>query len=328
MTPDSPTHSVAPAPLVAGSKSCWIMWFHAACSTTAGQMLPVSRRRRAKTYPNEVAVTMMSTAEIAGDGPAAYNAAQHERHVPEAPDESARENRAGHAGVYEAREHVATPAYLLSGGEHEADDRPDGEGDEHSCREPGVEPGQACYPGGDVGDDPDRHREDERDPDGAQSAQSSEPEGDVREALAQGEARHYRSHDRNEHEQGDRAGLVGVGDEESLYRDRKRQDDGEVDCQSKTRGAPDVGGREWCRCCSHIGDPFSVRDPRIAVRSDLGARRFGTMDYCTPGWTAAPVVLAEGRRIAPRAIQPPPATISAAPATTVGGVLAGPIVDS
>src|SRR5262245_18439045 len=45
--PDSPIHSVAPAPVLAGSNAFWIMAFQAACNAIAGQTLPVSKRSRA-----------------------------------------------------------------------------------------------------------------------------------------------------------------------------------------------------------------------------------------------------------------------------------------
>ena len=46
--------------------------FQAACSTIAGQMLPVSRRMRAITYPKEVIETIITAAERVGEEPAAY----------------------------------------------------------------------------------------------------------------------------------------------------------------------------------------------------------------------------------------------------------------
>src|SRR5262249_24115155 len=67
--PDSPIHSVAPAPVLAGSNAIWIMAFQAACSAIAGQTLPVSSRRRANAKLNAVAITTKSTAERAGVGP-------------------------------------------------------------------------------------------------------------------------------------------------------------------------------------------------------------------------------------------------------------------
>ena len=69
--PDSPTQSVAPAPVVAPSKGPWMMLFQAACNTTAGQTLPVSSLTRAITNPNEVMEIIISMAESAGEGPAA-----------------------------------------------------------------------------------------------------------------------------------------------------------------------------------------------------------------------------------------------------------------
>ena len=64
--PASPTHNVTPAPelVVAGSNAVWMVLFQAPCSAIAGQMLPVSKRIRAITKPNDVTDTISSTAEI------------------------------------------------------------------------------------------------------------------------------------------------------------------------------------------------------------------------------------------------------------------------
>ena len=51
--------------------------------------------------------------------------------------------------------------------------------------------------------------------------------------------------------------------------------------------------------------------------------------HCTLGWAAAPTTPAEeGRRRTLHAIHAPLITTSAAPTSTVGGVLAGPIIDA
>ena len=70
--PDSPIHSSAPAPVLAGSNAACIMAFQAACSAIADQTLPVSKRRRANTKLNAVAVTIHSKAARAGGGPTRY----------------------------------------------------------------------------------------------------------------------------------------------------------------------------------------------------------------------------------------------------------------
>jgi hypothetical protein len=62
-------------------------------------------------------------------------------------------------------------------------------------------------------------------------------------------------------------------------------------------------------------------NPRTAIRRRSG----GDVGYCTLGWACTPTVRAEGPRRTLKAIHPPPATNSAAPTSTVGGVLAGPI---
>src|SRR5262249_10883814 len=67
--PDSPTHSVASGPVLAGSNAVWMTAFQAACSATAGQTLPVSSRRRASTKLKAVAVTIQSTAASTGGRP-------------------------------------------------------------------------------------------------------------------------------------------------------------------------------------------------------------------------------------------------------------------
>jgi hypothetical protein len=56
------------------------------------------------------------------------------------------------------------------------------------------------------------------------------------------------------------------------------------------------------------------------------SRQFAGWGHRTLAWTTAPTASAEGRLRTLKDIHAPPSTISAAPTSTVGGVLAGPIV--
>ena len=61
-----------------------------------------------------------------------------------------------------------------------------------------------------------------------------------------------------------------------------------------------------------------------------GYQKLALRGHLTLGRTSAPTLswVEEGSRIAPQAIHPPPTTTNNAPTSTVGGVLAGPIVAS
>ncbi len=111
--PDSPVHSAALAPVVAPSKGPWMMAFQALWANITGQMLPVSRRMRAKTNAIDVTETTNMTAESAGNRAGRIDAREYQREVPPGPDHAAHQHGARHPGVDEAREHVAAPPYLL-----------------------------------------------------------------------------------------------------------------------------------------------------------------------------------------------------------------------
>lgn len=62
-TPDSPVHNNTESPCVKRSKTFWMMAFHVECKKTAGQMLPVAKRKYAITYPKDVTEIIKRTIE-------------------------------------------------------------------------------------------------------------------------------------------------------------------------------------------------------------------------------------------------------------------------
>jgi hypothetical protein len=146
----------------------------------------------------------------------------------------------GHAGVDEAREHVAAPADLFSCGQDDVQDGQDGDrgGPAAQARGRYAQPDQARGPGDAVDGQPYGYGKDQRLQHGVASPAPLEAERDVREALAQREARDHRCSGRHEHERADEreplddavpAAFQVGGDDDRLYRRREQDNYGEVD---------------------------------------------------------------------------------------------------
>lgn len=106
-----------------------------------------------------------------------------------------------------------------------------------------VVPHQARKPGGAEGEKPDddRHGQAKRVP--RQGAQSSEPEGDVGEALLEDQARDDRGNRGAPHERDEHEVHLGVQDPDRLEGAREHHDEGEEHGQPAVRVRSDVGGR-------------------------------------------------------------------------------------